>query len=279
MKQAKDLGADVAHFPEACLSGYAGNDFKSYKGFNWKLLEQSTPQVLEQAAALDIWLVLGSTHRLSGKNKPHNSLYIINNKGKLVDRYDKRFCAGNAKGTSGDLAHYTSGNHFTTFRIKGVKCGAIICHEFRYPELYREYKKMGVELMFHSYHAGNIDLNTYRKMQRQVGKEFFSLNRGSTLPEITMPASMQAAAAANHVWISCTNSSARQSCWPSFFVRPDGVIIGRLKRNVAGVLVSTVDTTAKLYDSTQAWRKRAISGRFYSGKLVIDRRSRERLRL
>ena len=32
-----------------------------------------------------------------------------------------------------------------------------------------------------------------------------------------------AEAANNHVWISCPNSSARQSCWPSFFVRPGGV--------------------------------------------------------
>jgi deaminated glutathione amidase len=31
MKHAREQGADVAHFPETCLSGYAGADFESYK--------------------------------------------------------------------------------------------------------------------------------------------------------------------------------------------------------------------------------------------------------
>lgn len=279
MRTAQKGAADVVHFPEACLSGYAGNDFKSYKGFDWEQLKESNLEVMDLAGQLKLWVVLGSTHRLTGKHKPHNSLYIINDRGKLVDRYDKMFCAGDKSGRTGDLAHYSPGNHFSTFSIKGVKCGTIICHEYRYPELYREYKKMGVELMFHSYHAGNIDSKTYKRMQNQVGKKFHRLNRGSTLPEITMPAAMQAAAASSHVWISCTNSSAKQSCWPSFFVRPDGVIIGRLRRNSAGVLITIVDTKAKLYDSTFAWRDRAMRGIYHSGKLVTDPRSNERKKL
>jgi predicted amidohydrolase len=32
MRVAKEKGAHVAHFPEACISGYAGTDFKSYRG-------------------------------------------------------------------------------------------------------------------------------------------------------------------------------------------------------------------------------------------------------
>jgi len=34
IRSARALGADVAHFPEASLSGYAGTDFKSYRGFD-----------------------------------------------------------------------------------------------------------------------------------------------------------------------------------------------------------------------------------------------------
>ena len=119
MKGAKQNGADVAHFPEACLSGYAGNDLNSYTGFDWELLDKSTPQVLDLARQLGLWVFLGSTHRLTGKHKPHNSLYIINNQGRLIDRYDKMFCAGDRLGHSGELAHYSPGDHFTTFKIKG----------------------------------------------------------------------------------------------------------------------------------------------------------------
>jgi predicted amidohydrolase len=235
--------------------------------------------VLTRAKELKIWVILGSTHRLTGRNKPHNSLYIINDRGKLVDRYDKMFCAGDRLGQTGDLAHYTPGSHFSIFSIKGVRCGVLICHEYRYPELYREYKRKGIQLMFHSYHAANMKPKQLRAMRKQVGARFHKLNRGTTLPEITMPATMQAAAASSHIWISCSNSSARESCWASFFVRPDGVITGRLRRNMTGVLVSKLDMNEALYDSTATWRDRAMKGVYYSGKLVPDKRSRERKRL
>ena len=116
-------------------------------------------------------------------------------------------------------------------------------------------------------------------MQAQVGPEHHRLNKGTTYPEITMPATMQAAAASNHVWISCSNSSARHSCWSAFFVRADGVVTGRLRRNTAGILLSTVDTRAPIYDSTSAWRGRVMRGLLHSGRTVRDPRSKNRTRL
>jgi predicted amidohydrolase len=38
--------------------------------------------------------------------------------------------------------------------VKGVRCGALICHDFRYDELYREYLRRGVQLILHSFHNG-----------------------------------------------------------------------------------------------------------------------------
>lgn len=150
MTTAKVQGAQVAHFSEACLSGYAGADFSSYQGFDWALLEACTHEVLELAHQLCLWVILGSTHRLSEPHKPHNSLYIVNAAGQIIDRYDKRFCAGDTSEQTGDLAHYSPGNHFSVFEIEGIRCGALIYHDNRYPELYREYKRRGVQLMFHS---------------------------------------------------------------------------------------------------------------------------------
>jgi predicted amidohydrolase len=279
IRTAKDRGAHVAHFPEASLSGYAGVDFPSHEGFDWTLLRECTLRVLDLARQLRIWVILGSTHRLTGDHKPHNSLYIIDDRGELVDRYDKMFCAGDRSGTNGDLAHYTPGDHFSVFSIKGVRCGALICHDYRYPELYREYKRRGVQLMFHSYHAGHIPPERFKAMRDTVGDGTRTLNPGSTIPGITMPATMIAEAANNHVWISCPNSSARESCWPSFFVRPDGVVTGRLRLNTAGVLDSEVNTDEQLYDSTVDWRDRAMDGIFHSGTLVRDGRSDDRTRL
>ncbi len=43
MQTGKDKGADVIHFPEAALSGYAGVDLESYEGFDWDLLRSIHP--------------------------------------------------------------------------------------------------------------------------------------------------------------------------------------------------------------------------------------------
>ncbi|MDA3625090.1 carbon-nitrogen hydrolase family protein [Saccharopolyspora sp. WRP15-2] len=281
LRVAKQRGADVAHFPEGALSGYAGVDFDGFDGFDWELLRSATTELMGLARELGIWLVLGSAHQLGADCKPHNSLYVIDAGGELVDRYDKRFCAGPPDGSSGDLAHYSPGDHLSTWEIGGIRCGALICHDYRYPELYREYRKLGVQLVFHSYHAGNVPAERLAMIESAVGPEFQRFNQAATLtyPGITMPAAMTAAAASNHVWISCPNSSAPESMWPAFFVRADGVTVGRARRNAPGVLVTTVDTEADVYDSTAAWRDRAIAGVLHSGTPVEDERSRNRTSL
>jgi len=147
-----------------------------------------------------------------------------------------------------------------------------------FPSFYREYRRQGAQLIFHSFHAGHAPAERIGAIGQAIGPEFASVNRGAThtYPGITMPAAMTAAAACNYVWISCPNSAARQSLWPAFAVRADGVTVGRLRRNRPGVLLTAVDTEQELYDSTAAWRDRALAGRLHSGTLVNDARSVDR---
>lgn len=116
-------------------------------------------------------------------------------------------------------------------------------------------------------------------MQTVVDDNQREINRGTTIPAITMPATMIARAANNYMWISCPNSSAPESCWPAFFVRPDGVMTDQLIRNEAGVLFSSVDTDVPLYDSTESKRDRAMEGILHSGELIQDTRSEDRSKL
>lgn len=259
MEQAKTHGADVVHFSETCLSGYGGREVTTYKGFDWDQLRQSTETVQVLAGRLGLWVILGSAHRLSGPHKPHNSLYIINSRGKIVDRYDKMFCCSAANGKGFDLKYYSPGNHFAVFNINRIKCGALICHDYRYPELYREYKKRGVKLVFHSYHMGHLTPSQWRKSHHMY--------------EVTVPGTMSTYAACNYLWISANNTSAPESCVPSFFVLPDGRISRRLRRNHPGVLISTLDSGVDLGDASVAWRNRSLKGIYHSGTLVRDKRS------
>ena len=276
MREAAVRGAAVAHFPECCLSGYAGSDIESNDNIDWQRLASSVTDVMELAASLNLWVILGSAHRLTAPHKPHNSLYIISDQERIFDRYDKRFLGGDPLRLTGDLAHYSPGNHFTVFDIKGVRCGALICVDCRYPELYRAYKARGAQLMFHSYNAAHVGAEKWSEIEAEIGQENFSLNPATTFPGIIQPATMQTAAASNYMWISCPNSSAYRTCWASFFVRPDGVITGKLNPHEPGILVSEVDTDKQFYDSTATWRERAMNGILYSGEIVADPRSEDR---
>lgn len=266
MHEAVRQGARVAHFPEGALSGYAGTDFATFSGFDWDALERATSRVRKQADELGLWVAAGSAHRFSPVSAPHNSLYVISDSGEVAGRYDKRFLGGT------DPDHYSPGSHFTTWTIDGIRCGALICYDYRFPELYRHYVTLDVQLMLHSFHAGNASLQRVAAIGAAIGTEHAPLNPAATLtyPGVTMPAVMTASAACNNMWISCPNTSAPESLWPAFFVRSDGITTGRLERNIPGVLISTVDTGQDLYDSTDPWRRRAIAGTWHSGELAED---------
>ncbi|MEM6262120.1 MAG: carbon-nitrogen hydrolase family protein [Bacteroidota bacterium] len=279
MQEAKVQGCHVIQFPECALSGYAGIDFPSFEGYNWSLLKKETTNIQQLAGELGIWVIVGSSHPLTPGKKPRNSMYFFSAEGEIFDRYDKRFCAGNAELHTEDLAHFSSGNHFVTAEINGVTCGVLICHEYRYPELYRALKMQGVQVMFHSFYAGNMDAVQQNEMETQVGQEFHAINPGTTLPEITMPSTMISYAGNNYLWISCSNTSGKESCWGSFVVRPDGVITGKLPKNEPGILISEIDLDHAYYDSTVSWRERAIKGQFYSGARLDDSRSANRWEL
>ncbi|NNE35544.1 MAG: carbon-nitrogen hydrolase family protein, partial [Rhodothermales bacterium] len=164
-------GADVAHFCEGALSGYAGADFPSFENFDWKALRDSTATIAKAAGEFGVWVLLGSSHELSEGRKPHNCVYVIDDQGMIVDRYDKRFCSGDLQSKSGDLSHYTPGDYSCVFEVRGLKCGVLICYDYRFPELYRDYKRNGVDVLFHSFHAGNINPKLLQEMQSQVGPE------------------------------------------------------------------------------------------------------------
>ena len=247
-------GADIIHFSECALSGYVGTDFPNFENYDWDLLKAETLRIMELAAVQKIWIALGSTHRLTASNKPHNSLYLINPKGEIADRYDKRFC------TPGDLKRITPGNHFVNFNINGVKCSLLICFDLRFPELYRELYKEGVNCILQSfYNAKQTGPSVHIHIMRQT---------------------MQCHAACNHFWVSMANSSGYYSPYPSSFIQPDGEIIAHLQANKPGLMINTVDLKKKFYDPMKDFRRLVLKGKLTnSTKNINDPRSKNRTSL
>ena len=232
MKIAGSKGVDIAHFPENSLSGYAGLDFPDINSQDNNLLQAALGNIRELAGHLRIWIIIGSHHFEQDIKKPFNSLYLINDRGEIVDRYDKRLLTN--YGIEQEVKHYSPGTRPVVFSIKGIKCGMLICHEWRYPELYREYYKLKAEVIFQSWYDVNLTASDYEKS----GKYFGEL----------IPGTVRGNAANNHLWISASNTSKKESSFPAFIASPDGRILNKLKRNRPGVLISRIDPDKKFYD-------------------------------
>jgi predicted amidohydrolase len=89
IEEAARNQADVVHFSEAALSGYAGVDVPDFNDYDWDKLRAHTKEIMGLAEEHRIWVVLGSAHYLCPEEKPTNCLYIISDEGEIVDRYDK----------------------------------------------------------------------------------------------------------------------------------------------------------------------------------------------
>ena len=262
IEQAAALGARIIHFSETALSGYAGVDFPDMDHLQWDQLEAASEQILQAAASHKVWVLLGSTHRLTGNHRPHNSVYIINDQGAVVERYDKRFCTGRLEPACElDLLHYSPGNHASLFEIDGYRCSVLICYDYRFPELYRDLKTQGVEVVFQSFHNA-------RRSQAD--------HQASNIWESVVPATIICRAATNHFWISATNSATRYSSWGNFFVSPTGDLTGQLPVHETGILISEINPDEEYWDASEPWRDRAIQGQWHSGELVEDNRSDNR---
>jgi predicted amidohydrolase len=250
LRKAKKLGAEIVHFSECALSGYAGPDFDSLEGYDWPLLVEETKKIMALAGKLQLWVALGSIHKLTEPNKPHNCLYLINPQGKIENRYDKRFC------TESDLNYYTPGDRFVTFELNGVKCALLICFDLRFPELYRELRKLNVQCIFQSfYNARQKEQSVHRHIIRQT---------------------MQANAASNYFWVSLANSCGQIAPYPSCFIQPDGEIINELKTHKPGIMVNTVDTSEAFYDPSAKFRGLAMKGILTNGLAQLnDPRSKD----
>jgi predicted amidohydrolase len=210
MRAAAQSRAHILHTSEAALSGYGGVDFPGFAGFDWDRLREETAAIRDLARGLALWVILGSAHYLSAREKPTNCLYLIDGRGRIVDRYDKSML------TTGDRKWYTPGNHPVTFTLEGITCGLMICYDSCFPEMYNRYRHAGVAITFHSYYNAR--------------------HRGPDILDEIIPAQAQTRAADNTLWVVANNSCARHSCWPSMVIRPDGSVAQRAKRHVPGIL-------------------------------------------
>lgn len=208
--QASSEGADVVHFPETALSGYAPRHSTGPE--SKELLAEATAEVRRLAASSGLWVVLGTAHP-RGASLPRNSTLVISRDGSLAGVYDKRRLYGR------ENDFYEAGTDPLVVDIDGVRCGFLICYENCFPSLYTEYRRLGVTVLFHSF--------------------FNAANSRPTSIRHLMPATLLVRAADNGTHISAANSSESYSPLPAGIVRPDGVS-SWVDRHVTGLVIEEV---------------------------------------
>ena len=147
LRQAADGGARLAHLCEGSLSGYAGQAKAHFDGWriDWAPVRDQLLATAQLAGELGMWVVVGGNHRLTGDRWPHNSMWIVSDRGELVDRYDKRLCSNTEINS-----FYTPGTVACTFQVDTFRFGCLLCIEVNFPELWTEQQDLGVDCVLFS---------------------------------------------------------------------------------------------------------------------------------
>ena len=243
LERSREEGADIAHFPECNLVGYGGYQLKEIRPESFDEVKTSIELIKDKVQNLGMTVIIG-THFFENlkDTKPKNCLLLIDSSGNIKARYSKRILTG-SKGTM-DHFYYSAGDSPVLFELEGIKCGLVICHEWRYPELYREYKRLGAELIFHSWFDGGLSKDAFAKNGKEEGDLIVGTVRGY--------------AANNHLWVSGSNVANRESCFGSFVAQPDGQIVSQLRRNVTGLLTTEINAEHKFLDPSFFGRQRFL---------------------
>ena len=145
-------GARVVVFPECALSSYIENALTNLTAAQ---LTAASEEVAEACRRAEVYAIVGTAWREG--EKLFNSAFIIAPTGKVIERYDKIQLAERWP---------QAGDHLSVFKIAGVPCSVIICHDERYPELVRLPVLAGAKVVFYISHESGLrhekKLNPYR---------------------------------------------------------------------------------------------------------------------
>lgn len=246
MRLAAAQGARLIHFPEGFLSGYAKEQIADWGDVDWAAVRAETRATARLAAELRMWVVLGSAHPLTPPNRPHNSLYVISDRGEVVDRYDKRLCS-NTEITR----FYSPGFEPVVFDVDGYRFGCAICIEVNFPGLFIEYDRLGVDCVLLS--AWPIDSIFYLKARSH--------------------------AAIHNYWLSLSVPARCAELMPSAIIGPDGSEMASVHAPEE-LAFTTLDRDAPEFhvevNLARPWRAEADGGDIYRQRRVDDPRSGDR---
>jgi predicted amidohydrolase len=258
MREANAGGARIVHFPEGAICSPSkrvmsvdGPDAvgpSDWNRYQWPVLRAELAAIAGLARELRLWTVIASAHRLTEPNRPHNSLYVISDRGEVVTRYDERLLSNTKVSYM-----YSPGVSPVTVDVDGARFGCLLGMEIHYPELFAEYERLDVDCVL---------LSTT------------GVSPGNAAVEA------RGHAAANSYWVSFSVPAQHSSIAPSGIIAPNGDWLGQCPADGSpSVAVADIDdgseAAAESVTYARPWRRKARAG-LYAGHQVTDPRSEDR---
>ncbi|WP_304716372.1 carbon-nitrogen hydrolase family protein [Phenylobacterium sp.] len=248
MREAAAAGARLIQFTEGAMSGYpSGPGKQALAGWNidWSALRAELEETAALAADLSLWTVIGAAHRLTPPHRPHNSLYVISDRGEIAGRYDKRLLS-----YSEVTEWYAPGARPLVLEVDGFRLAFLLCIEIQFPELFVECSQLGADLVL---------ISTF-----------------SRDPMFAIQA--QGHAACGAFWLGFSVPAQHSDAAPAGLVGPDGRWIAQAPADgQPSLVIADLDRMDKTLQvalrHARSWRARARSGELHQAAQVEDPRS------
>lgn len=237
--EAAGAGAKLVAFPETALPGYTPWEHPHLDAFDWSALEEATASVAAAAREHAIWVFAGTIAPSGDPARPRNRVTVFDPGGAEHATYDKRLLARS------ELPHFTPGTEPCLVEVEGYRVGVAICHEWRYPEIYRGYAALGADLIVQCWYDGAYDETSWEREGRELAD--------------VIPTTARGHAVCNHLWFLGSNTARPRSCFGPFLVRPDGTFAARGERERDEVLVATITPREDFADASGHHRPRLIA--------------------
>ncbi|RWQ31356.1 MAG: carbon-nitrogen hydrolase family protein [Mesorhizobium sp.] len=253
MRDAHEAGARLIHFPEGAtcspnkriMSDNGPKEISSsdWTRFEWAVLREELDATSKLARELRLWTVFGSVHQLTQPHRPHNSLYVVSDRGDLMTRYDERMLSNTKISFM-----YSPGKIPVTFEVDGVRFGCALGMESHYPEVFIEYERLDVDCVL------------------------FSTTGESSTAAPAFAAEVLGHAASNTYWVSFSAHSPQSVTTPSGIAAPDGQWAVRCSAGgTPAITVADIKTDPE--HPARPWRRTARSDLYTPHEVNSDPRS------
>jgi predicted amidohydrolase len=251
MREAHKAGARLLHFPEGAtcspnkriMSGPKEIGPSDWDRFEWAALREELDATGKLARELGLWTIFGSVHQLTQPHRPHNSLYVVSDRGELVTRYDERMLSNTKISFM-----YSPGKTPVTFEVDGICFGCALGMETHFPEIFIEYERLDVDCVL------------------------FSTTGESSTAGPAFAVEALGHAASNRYWVSFSAHAPQSLTAPSGIAAPDGRWAAQCPTDgTPSIAVANIKTDPG--HPARPWRRTARTGVYEPHRVDGDPRS------